>query len=108
MAPVSRKEALVSSPARGPGPRTGAWSKDTLATAGPGKGSFIFAWGHRCGQLAKELTTNQMVWAPGRDKVERRGTRAFPLHSPAPGPSHHCRLPTPTHCKAVAHGARHS
>lgn len=40
MASVSRKEGLVSGPDR-PKPRTGTWSKDTLATAGQGKGGFI-------------------------------------------------------------------
>lgn len=103
MAPVPRKEGLVSSPSLRPSLRTGAWSKDTWATAGHGKDGFIFTYGKCCDRSARtsqEVTACQMDWALGRDKAERRGTGAFPHRSPAPGPSHHCMLPTPTHCEA--------
>lgn len=83
-----------------------------MAIAGHGKGSFIFVWGNCCGLLAmasQEVATRCIDWAPGRDKVERRGTRAFLLpscptsFSPmwAPQPLIVRLSPAP----AVAHGA---
>lgn len=77
MAPVSRKEGLVSSPDGG---QTEPEAR-TLATAGCGKDSFIFHGGTAvAGWLGpQEVTACQMAWAPGRDKVERRGITAFLL-----------------------------
>lgn len=76
MAPVSRKEGLVSSPGGG---QTEPEAR-ALAT-GCGKGSFIFHGGTAVAGWPgpREVTACQMAWAPGRDKVERRGITAFLL-----------------------------
>ena len=108
MAPVPRKEGFVSSPTRGPGLRHGPgtrtlWPQQDLGKAALFvlRGTTVASWPrpHRMWLLVKwtgpQAETRQTVGIPGP-----------PRYSLAPGPSHHCGLPTPTHFKAVAQGVR--
>lgn len=110
MAPVPRKEGLVSSPAGDPGLRTGAWNKDTLAAAGLSKAALFVLRGTTVANWPRP----HRVWLPVKwtgPKAETRqrvGVLGAPCYSLAPGPSHCSWLPMPSHFKAVTQGIRHS
>lgn len=98
VAPVPREEGLVSIPAKGPGLRTGAWNKDTLAAAGLGKAALFVLRGTTVASWPRPHRV--WLWTGSQAETRQRvGVPGPPLYSLAPGPSHRRWLPTPTHLR---------
>lgn len=110
VASVSRKEGVLSSPAGGPEPRTGALNNDISASTGCYKGSFIFARANCYNQLVTilwEVTSNQMGWTPGKEEGNQfLPTTFLPLfRNSLQAPSLY--FVRRRHAMAAAHGIQH-
>lgn len=110
MASVSRKEGVMSSPAGGPEPRTGALNKDISASPGCWKGSFIFARANCYNQLVTilwEVIHNQMGWTPGKEEGNQFLPATFSpaFHDPLRASS--LQSVRRRHAMAAARGVQH-